>query len=156
MFMKLSRLCPALFIALVATPQQPPQLNAAERQFQEAMTNVTLAGYSTSGDSGETKEDRYVIERVMKTNGEVWNFDARIQYNKKDLKVTIPVPLKWAGDTPVISLTDFAVPGMGSYTARVLIYNGTYAGTWSTAGGARQHGGRVFGKVVKNEPAAKP
>ena len=125
-------------------------MNAAEKQFQEAMTGVTLVGYFTSGDSGEAREDRYVIERISKTKDDSWNFEARIQYNKKDIKVTIPVPVKWTGDTPVLSLTDFSVPGMGSYTARVVIYNGTYAGTWSSSGGARPHGGRLFGKIVKN------
>ena len=56
------------------------------------------------------------------------------------------LPVKWAGDTPMISLTTFAVPGFGSFTARVLIYNGAYAGTWGDA----QHGGKLFGKIVKN------
>jgi hypothetical protein len=153
--MKFNLICTALLTALAAGAQDAPAMNAAEKQFQESMSNVTLIGYFTSGDSGETREDRYVIERVTKTKDDIWKFDARIQYNKKDIKVGIPVPIKWAGDTPVISLTDFAVPGMGSYTARVVIYNGTYAGTWS-AGGARPHGGRIFGKIVKNEPETKP
>src|SRR5690348_16613872 len=83
-------------------------LNAAEKQFQDAMTNVTLAGFSTSGDSGQTREDRYVIEKISKVKADVWNFEARIQYNHKDVKVSIPVPVKWAGDTPVLSLTDFS------------------------------------------------
>jgi hypothetical protein len=144
-----------LALAAAARAQDAPPMNAAEKQFQDAMSNVTLVGHFTSGDSGETREDRYVIEKVTKVKDDVWKFDARIQYNKKDIKVGIPVPVKWAGDTPVLSLTDFSVPGMGSYTARVVIYDGTYAGTWS-AGGPKPHGGRVFGKIVKNGPETKP
>ncbi len=40
--------------------------------------------------------------------------------------------VKWAGDTPVITLDNVGMPGGGnSYSARVLIYDKTYAGTWS-------------------------
>jgi hypothetical protein len=85
---------------------------------------------------------------------DTWKFEARIQYNKKDFKVAMPLPVKFAGDTPVISLTNFAVPGFGSFTARVVMYNGAYAGTWGSAG-ANGHGGKLFGKIVKNEPATE-
>ena len=134
----------------VAPP--PLELNDAEKQFQDAMNNVTLIGYFTQGDSAELHEDRYVIERVIKIKEDTWKFQARIQYNKKDMKVGMNLPVKFAGDTPVISLTNFAVPGFGSFTARVVIFNGAYAGTWGSAGKDR-HGGKLFGKIVKNEPA---
>ncbi len=117
-----------------------------EKRFQEALDNVALVGYFTQGDRAELHEDRYVIERVSKVQDDVWKFEARIQYNKQDVKVAMALPVKWAGDTPVISLTNFAVPGFGSFTARVVIYNGAYAGTWGDA----QHGGKLFGKIVKN------
>jgi hypothetical protein len=68
--------------------------------------------------------------------------------------VKLPVPLEvfWAGDTPVITLTHAAVPGMGTFTSRVMIYGDRYAGTW-------QHdkfGGHMWGKIEhgeKSEPA---
>jgi hypothetical protein len=140
-------------LACVALAQQtaaPLELNAFEKQFQEAMTNVKLVGFYTSGDSAELHEDSYVIERISKFKEDTWRFEARILYNKKDFKVAMNLPVKFAGDTPVISLTNFAVPGFGTFTARVVFYNGTYAGTWGGAG----HGGTLFGKIVKNETAA--
>ena len=39
----------------------------------------------------------------------------------------------------------------GSFTARVLIYGDAYAGTWGDA----SHGGKLFGKIVRNTAAAK-
>jgi hypothetical protein len=141
-----------LVLAQDAAPP-PLELNEAEKQFQEALNNVTLVGYFTQGDGSELHDDKYVIERVTKIKEDTWKFEARIQYNKKDFKVAMPLPVKFAGDTPVISLTNFAVPGFGSFTARVVMYNGAYAGTWGSAG-ANGHGGKLFGKIVKNEPAA--
>src|SRR5258708_17044229 len=138
----------------VAQDAAPPtlELNAAEKQFQEALHNVTLVGYFTQGDSAELHDDKCVIERVTKVKEDTWKFEARIQYNKKDFKVAMPLPVKFAGDTPVISLTNYAVPGFGSFTARVVMYNGAYAGTWGSAG-KDGHGGKLFGKIVKNDAA---
>jgi hypothetical protein len=36
--------------------------------------------------------------------------------------------VKWAGDTPVITLTNMAVGGMGSFTVRIVVYKGQYRG----------------------------
>ena len=70
-----------------------------------------------------------------------------MQYGGHDLKVPVELQVKWAGDTPVITLTDTPVAGMGSFTARIVIYRGQYAGTWS---GGKGHGGQLFGKIVKS------
>ena len=162
----------AAALAQEAAPP-PVEMNAAEKQFQDMLTNVTLSGFYTVAGSPELHEDRYVIERVTKVKEDTWKFDARIQYNKKDFKVAMPLPVKFAGDTGVISLTNFAVPGFGAFTARVLIYDGSYVGTWKSVGApggvsayggggntgaspakpaaAMPHGGTMFGKIVKNE-----
>ena len=141
---------PLLAAAAFAQETAPAvMLNAAEKQFQESMTNVMLKGFFTVGDEPATHEDSYLIERVTKVKDELWNFDARISYNKKDFKATVAVPVKWAGDTPVLTLTNYLIKGHGVFSARILIYNGMYAGTW----GAQDHGGKMFGKIVKNESA---
>ena len=144
-----------IFLPILALGQSapPPDLNAAEKQFQDAMVNVKLVGFYTMGDSSELHDDSYVIERATKVKDDLWKFEARIQYNKKDFKIALNLPVKFAGDTPVISLTDSMVPGFGKFTARVVLYNGTYAGTWSGTGAG--HGGAMFGKIVKNEAAAQ-
>ena len=134
---------------IAAAQTVPPSavlpLTAAEQTFQDSMTGVTMTGFFTVGDSGETHEDLYTIDRVRKTKEDVWSFDARIQYNKKEFKATVPVPVKWAGDTPVLTLSNYMIKGQGVFSARILIYNGMYAGTW----GAQDHGGKMFGKIVK-------
>src|SRR5713226_8721404 len=109
-----------------------------EKHFQDTMTGVTLVGNSTRFNKpGVSGEERYVIEKVSKMTGDLWLFQARIRYGSHDLPLPIPISVKWAGDTPVITLTDVSIPGLGTYTARVLIYRDQYAGTWSgkTAGG---------------------
>ena len=61
------------------------------------------------------------------------------------------VPVKWAGETPVLTLSHNLIKDHGVFSARTLIHGGLYAGAW----GAKDHGGKMFGKIVKNEAPAK-
>jgi hypothetical protein len=109
-----------LFVASMLMAQEavtPVTLTASEKQFQEAMTNVTLTGFFTVGDSGETHEDRYTVEKISKVGDDLWNFDARIQYNKQDFRATVKVPVKWAGETAVLTLSNYLIKGEGVYSA---------------------------------------
>ena len=117
-----------------------------DQKFQQMMSGVTLIGHSASlKDESVAGEEKYVIEKVSKLGGETWLFHARIQYGSHDVPVPLPVTMKWAGDTPVITINNLAIPGLGTYTARVLLYQDQYAGTWSS----KDHGGQLFGKIVR-------
>jgi hypothetical protein len=118
------------------------------------LTKATMSGRWCSikdGQLGPEREDKYTIIDVTKIGGEVWLVKSRIQYGKKDIVAPIPVRVKWAGDTAVITVDNVGVPGGGTYSARVLIYGKTYAGTWT--GG--DHGGLMNG-VITNQKDEKP
>lgn len=136
-----------LFATLCACSKKPELTqDKLDRQFQEMMNGVTLAGRSSRLTNDKISgEEKYVIERVSKLAGDTWLFQARFQYKGHDLPFPLPVTIKWAGDTPVITITDLAIPGMGSYTARVVLYRDQYAGTWSGKSG----GGQMFGKIIR-------
>ncbi len=120
-----------------------------ETNFKTTLTQAAFTGrWCSIKDSklGPEKEDKYTILGVNKVGGDVWLINARIQYGGKDITAPIPVQVKWAGDTAVIIVDDVGVPGSGSYSARVLIYQNTYAGSWT--GG--DHGGLMNG-VITNQ-----
>jgi len=120
-----------------------------EAKFKATLTKATLAGRWCGIKDGKLtpeKEDKYTILGVTKLGGEAWVIQARIQYGTKDIVAPIPVQVKWAGDTPVITLDDIGIPGGNNYSARVLVYGQTYAGTWS--GG--DHAGLLNG-IITNE-----
>ncbi len=135
-------------------PPVSPQQNALspnEQRFQEMLSDVTLVGHFTitgEGDSGTLREEKYTITKVTKLSNDYWLFFARIQYGGRDVTVPLKLEVKWADDTPIITLTDLEMPNLGTYTARVIIYRGQYAGTWS--GG--KYGGHLFGTITKNTP----
>ena len=95
------------------------------------------------------RPDRYDIASVEKVGDDRWRFNARIRYGDTDVTLPVVVPMQWIGDTPVIMLTDFAIPTMGTFTVRLFFHGDRYAGTW-------QHGavgGHMFGRIEKSSAA---
>ena len=66
-------------------------------------------------------------------------------FGKMKLPIPVTVPIKWAGDTPVISVTDLKIAMFPPYSARIVLYRGQYAGTWHGKG----YGGKIFGRIEK-------
>jgi hypothetical protein len=145
--------------ALSEEPKQTPTPSRDEliKRLEDTLTGAKLTGaYSVTGrEDRAPKAEEYTITSASKLpEGDVWLIKARIKYGDKDTTIPMPLEIKWAGDTPIITLTNMAIPGLGTFTARVLIYDNRYAGTW-------QHGpvgGNLFGKIEKakdEKPDAK-
>ena len=125
----------------------PPPLNELEQRFIERMTNVVLVGQFTVAGREDRRAnlERYEIESVTKVDENRWRFMARVTYAEVDVKLPVTVPMVWAGDTPMITLTDFSIPTLGTFTARVFFYVDRYAGTWQH----NEVGGHMFGRIEK-------
>jgi hypothetical protein len=123
----------------------PASLTDLERQFTAQMKDAAFVGqFTIAGREDRTAHpDRYDISSVQKVGDERWQFNARMRYAGIDVTLPITVPMRWVGDTPMITLTDLAVPTLGTFTARVMFFGDRYAGTW-------QHGnvgGHMFGRI---------
>jgi hypothetical protein len=156
-------LCAVSFVSWANAQATKPATTKAvkqedlERQFAEMLSGSTLVGKFTEEKTPRPEpmkpaEDRYTLTKVQKLYGDNWLFVARIQYGEHDLSVPIMLPVKWAGDTPVITVTDAKIPGLGTYTARVMFYRDEYAGTWS--GG--NHGGHLWGRIERAKATTQP
>ena len=116
-----------------------------EEQFTHSMTNVVLKGeFTMNGRKTDPTVERYTIERVEKMAGDIWLFHARIEYGKTDVTLPVPVKLLWAGDTPVVTLTEAPIPGLGTFSVRLLFYKNSYTGLWSSP----KNGGFQFGEII--------
>jgi hypothetical protein len=131
------------------TPEQEKQYAA----LQKSLSGSVLAGHFTvTGEEvSEPKADRYELIDVRHVGDGNWMFVARIQYGEHDVKIPITLPIKWAGDTPVITVDKMPFPGLGTYTARVMIYEDHYAGFWSGA----DHGGHLYGMIEHGKESEK-
>jgi len=131
-----------------------------EAALSKMLTGATLEGSYTSTDGGraaaELKRDKYTLGEVKKLEGNLWLIQARIQYRDAEaVMVPLPLPIEWAGDTPVITVDNFTIPGMGTFSARVMFFDDHYAGYWKHD----DRGGNLFGVVHRPDaaaPAEKP
>ena len=115
------------------------------------LTNTRWTGrFTITGKEDALKEEYYEITQATRAEEpDSWNLMVRIKYGDKDTTLALPtVKIKWAGETPVITVDKMTIPGMGTFDARVLIRKGQYAGTWSHDA----IGGHLFGKIEKIEP----
>jgi len=122
-----------------------------EKGFEKLLSGATLIGRFTVTGREENvgpRPEKYIIQKVTKLKGDKWLFLAGIQYaDKKEVVVPLTLDVKWAGDTPVITLTNLAIPLIGTYSSRVMFYGDRYAGIWSGA----DHGGHLFGKIIRTK-----
>lgn len=147
-FLKKSSLSVCLVVFSLGTgfADDAAQQEKLEKKFEKEMQGATLVGHFTvdgKPNGNPMREERYEIASAKKVQGDQWLLTARIKYGEHDVNVPIPLNVYWAGDTPVISLTNLTIPGLGSgFTSRVMFFEGRYAGTW-------QHGkvgGNLWGK----------
>jgi hypothetical protein len=149
---------------IAAEQKSAEQANSADRQakleaaLSKMLSGATLEGSFTStgagGDPTKLSRDKYTLGQVRKVSGDVWQIPARIQYGEKDITLPIVLPIRWAGDTPVVTVDDLPMPGFGTVSARVMFFEGHYAGYWKHG----DHGGNMFGVIhpaEKDQPKAK-
>jgi hypothetical protein len=132
-------------IGSVVAPASMPDV---ERAFVERMRGVTMVGsYTLAGREGRApRTDRYEIASVEKIGDDLWQFNAKMDCCGLDGRsMPIAVPMRFVGDTPMILMTDTALPGIGTFTVRVFFDGDRYAGTWQHG----ETGGLMYGRIEK-------
>lgn len=153
------------------TPPKPtnfPDAAQMERdnKLKESLQGAIFEGtWQMTGEGGlagaaplsGAHHEKYAISNALKGAGDNWVITARIQFAEKDVQIPVPVRIIWAGNTPVITLDEMALPLLGSYSARVMIHEGFYSGIWYSK--AKNYGGVMSGRIRKATAAdveAKP
>jgi hypothetical protein len=135
--------------ATAATAKPLPPQDELESKFKTMLTKATLSGRWApikEGTLGDEKTDKYEIVSVGKVSGDSWVVNAKMKYGGREFVAPFPVKVRWAGDAAVLSVDNLQMPGgQNSYSARVMFYENTYAGTWSGGG----HGGMLSGLITQ-------
>lgn len=129
-----------------------PNREELEKAFSEKMTGSVLVGhYSVIGkETKPANPERYELKKVSKFADDLWIFEARIKYGKTDVTLPLTLRMIWAEDTPMITLSNATLPGLGSaFGARVIFHDNLYAGTWQHG----QVGGHLWGTIEKADAA---
>ena len=140
-------------VCIVHSSNQSVGFSERFEKFSNSMTKVRFTGFFTVDDSSRPPpEETYEIHSVQKFGDQdLWIFTARIKYGKKDVTLPMPLPVKWAGETPVITMQNLNIPGLGTFSAHVVIDGNKYAGTWAHG----NVGGHLYGKISKIKEKGK-
>ena len=142
-----------LAAALPASFSQEPQAPSKEeliKKLEKTLTGAKLTGrFTVKGkeDMAPAPEEYTITSARKLIDGDQWMITARIKYGKTDKSFPVPIDIQWAGTTPIMTLDKVAIPGLGTFSTRVVLHEGMYAGTW-------QHdevGGHLFGTITRAE-----
>lgn len=125
--------------------------NELIQKLSTALTGSTWSGQFTTTGGDTPRPESYHIKSAKHEGGNDWVITAQIAYGDRDVSVPVPVQIRWAGRTPVITLDSVTLPPLGTFDARVLLRRGQYAGTWRHG----NQGGHLFGKYEKAKAELK-
>jgi hypothetical protein len=136
----------------IGSARDPSTLPALERQFTEQMEKSVMTGFFTVAgrENRPLRPDRYEIASIEKVGDDRWRFNAKI--GEREVTLPVTVTMRFLDDTPMIMLTDFTIPSMGTFSVRLLFYGDRYAGTWEHG----KAGGHMFGRIEKQGAPAPP
>ena len=117
------------------------------KSFEKSMKNVRFSGHFTiTGRKMAPSKETYEIQNVQKLgDDDLWIFTARVKYGGQDVTLPMPLPVKWLGNIPVITMDKVTLPGLGTFSAHVVIDGDKYAGTWAHG----KVGGHLYGTISK-------
>lgn len=122
-----------------------------EERFKFLFTKSFLSGRWAplrEGALGEERSgDKYNIVSAVKGEGDNWIISAKMKYGDREFVMPIPVKMKFTGDVAILTVDNLQIPNGGNYTARLLIYDRTYSGTWK----GQRGGGMLYGTIM-HEP----
>ena len=140
----LGLLVTATIVAAPATAQTDPA--EREEKLHAMLEGARLVGqFSVVGTANTPppQAEQYAVSRLERDAEGRWVFNVSMSYATQQHTMPVPVTIEWAGDTPMITLTEETIPGLGTFSARVLLYDGLYAGTWKHG----QFGGHMWGRI---------
>ena len=122
-----------------------------EERFKFLFTKSFLSGRWAPLRDGvlgdERGGDKYNIVSAVKGEGDTWIISAKMKYGDREFVMPIPVKMKFVGDVAILTVDNLAIPNGGTYTARLLIYERTYSGTWK----GQRGGGMLYGTITNEE-----
>jgi len=131
-----------------ANPALKPLPADPEERFKAVFTKATLSGRWAPLKDGllgeERGGDKYNIVSAIKGEGETWIISAKMKYGDREFVMPIPVKMKFVGDVAILTVDNLAIPNGGTYTARLIIYERTYSGTWK----GQRGGGMLYGTIT--------
>ncbi len=133
----------------IQTGETVADQQALIEKLERYLTGSKFIGQFTidGNEDGLLTPEEYTIQKAVRPDdGDAWVLTVGIKYSDNDIEMELPpLEIKWADGTPVITVDQMTIPGLGTFDARVLIRKNKYAGTWSH----NDVGGHLYGRIEK-------
>lgn len=137
------------YLATGVAQDPAPSSKPPVEDFAKYLSGTVLTGVFTVDGKPLDKltEERYEIKSAKKVDGfeSLWEIVTRIKYGDKDISLPVEINVEWVGKTPVMVMDSVSLPGLGTFSARVVFHDKKYAGTWKHD----EVGGHLFGRVER-------
>lgn len=112
------------------------------------LSGAKFTGQFTVDGKPNAKPESYTISSCEPLDQpDMYRLKVKIRYGDVDGEFPMDLKILWAGSTPVITLDAIWIPGLGTFSSRVLIHQNRYAGTWQHD----EKGGQLFGTIEKSK-----
>ena len=112
--------------------------------LKRLLSGATLSGFLSAEGSPQPRPASLQIKRLEKSAGpHDWTFQVALQAAGNTEECPLTADVHWAGSTPVISIHEVNIPGVGTVSAKLLINNWLFAGIWVH----NDKRGQVWGEV---------
>ncbi|MGE0394881.1 MAG: hypothetical protein AB7P67_15045 [Vicinamibacterales bacterium] len=134
---------------LAARPVPTAALDTRERAFADRLNRASLVGrFTVDGrEDRPASEDRYDISSIEKVGEDRWRFNVRMRHGSVDVTVPVVMPVTWVGDVPAIAVSNYAIPGLGTFSTHIFFEGDRYGGTWANP----KVGGHLFGRIERQQ-----
>lgn len=140
--------------ATYADEESPSDRQRRDR-LAEYLNDCDFVGRYTNEHNADhpPAAERYTIKSCTALDEpEMYQLNVRIVYGAVDSEVPLRVRIVFADQTPVITLDQVWIPGLGTFDARVMIRRDRYAGSWQHD----DHGGHLFGVIEQRGTTPAP
>ena len=136
-----------------ASPEARPTLDEHEASFTARMQDVALVGaFTRSDENSPPTPERYVVKSVEKVGPDLWRFNSVMNCCGFEGSLPVTIPMQFINGTPTIVMDGTHIPGLGTFSVRLLFDGDSYAGTWRH--GPRE--GSMSGRIVANDGDVEP
>lgn len=128
-------------------------MNHHETSFERLLSGATLSGMLSAAGGEESRAAAVLVQRLERTDApHEWLLHVVVTPGGNGVECQVKCDVHWAGSTPVATVHEAEIPGIGTVNAKVLFHNCLFTGTWLHAG----RKGQMWGEVVTCAPDETP
>lgn len=122
--------------------------------LQRVLSGATLSGLLSPAGNHQPTQAAVLVKQLQKAAGpHDWLFQIAITAGGKEQECSVKGDVHWHGSTPVLTMHDVEIPGVGQVSGKLMIHNRLFAATWVHEGVRGHAWGDVAVRSAQQPPS---